>query len=76
VCISGSVTVLVDDCKVRKEYILNSPNIGLYVPNNVWCSQRSFSKDCKLLVFASELYDPKDYIRDYEVFVSMNEGSS
>ncbi|MDR2616659.1 MAG: FdtA/QdtA family cupin domain-containing protein [Endomicrobium sp.] len=34
-----------------------------------------FSKDCVLLVLASEYYDPKEYIKDYDRFkvVTSNE---
>jgi hypothetical protein len=34
----------------------------------IWGRQSQYSADAALLVFASELYDPADYIRDYDTF--------
>jgi hypothetical protein len=36
----------------------------------VWGVQYKFSTDAVLLVFASHLYDPSDYIRDYDEFLA------
>ena len=35
----------------------------------VWREMHDFSKDCVLLVLASEHYDESDYIRDYNDFL-------
>jgi len=35
----------------------------------IWGKQWQYSADAALLVFASELYDPADYIRDYDAFL-------
>jgi hypothetical protein len=35
----------------------------------IWGKQWQYSADAALLVFASEPYDPSDYIREYEAFV-------
>jgi len=34
----------------------------------VWRKMYDFSKDCVLLVLASELYEENDYIRNYNDF--------
>ena len=34
----------------------------------IWGTQYDYSADGALLVFASEHYDPDDYIRDYGAF--------
>lgn len=68
---AGSLRVVVDDGKNRDEVILNDPGIGLYVPNMVWATQYHFTDDTSLLVFASDPYDPDDYIRDYEQFLQL-----
>ena len=70
ICARGSVTVVVDDGKTSEEIPLNSPNLGLYVPPKIWAVQYKYSPDALLLVFASDLYDPDDYIRDYDDFLS------
>ena len=69
VCVSGSVSVVVDDGKFREEHNLDKPWLGLYLPPRVWRSLYRFSHDAVLIVFASHEYDPKDYIRDYDEFL-------
>ena len=71
ICAKGSCSVVADDGENRQEFILNRPNFGVYLPPMVWGTQYKYSPDATLLVFASEYYDPDDYIRDYEVFVKL-----
>lgn len=66
----GSVSVIVDDGKQRKEVVLDKPNIGLYLAPMTWGIQYKFSSDAVLLVLASLPYDEADYIRDYDTFLS------
>ena len=73
VAVKGSVNVVADDGRTREEFVLNSPNIGLYLPFMIWGIQYSYSTDAMLLVFASEHYDPEDYIRDYSDFLRLAE---
>lgn len=68
VCVEGSVTVVADDGATREEFVLDSRNLGLYLPAMTWGVQYRFSADAILLVFASDYYDPQDYIRDYREF--------
>lgn len=70
VCPRGSVTVVTDDGTASEEIVLDSPNLGLYVPPLVWAVQYQYSTDALLLVFASDYYDPDDYIRDYDEFLA------
>jgi UDP-2-acetamido-3-amino-2,3-dideoxy-glucuronate N-acetyltransferase len=71
VCVKGTVAVIVDDGIHREEIPLDRPNLGLYVPPLVWCIQYKYSGDAVLLVLTSDLYDPDDYIRDYEQFLAL-----
>ena len=71
VCIHGSCKVLMDNGKEKKVVPLEKPYEGLYISNNIWREMYDFSEDAVLLVFASELYDEADYIRDYEEFLKM-----
>lgn len=68
ICAYGQCSVTVDDGLTRLEFQLNRPSIGIYVPPMIWGRQSQYSADAALLVFASELYDPADYIRDYDTF--------
>jgi len=71
VCTRGACSVLADDGASRQEFRLDHPRLGLHLPPRVWGVQYKFSPDAVLLVFASEPYDPADYIRDYDEFLAM-----
>ncbi|MFV8824861.1 WxcM-like domain-containing protein [Thauera sp. WH-2] len=68
IAVSGSLHVLVDDGHAREEILLDRPELGLYIPPMVWGVQYRYSPGAVLLVFASDPYDPDDYIRDYQAF--------
>lgn len=68
ICVNGQCSVLADDGRSRYEHKLDRPDIGLYLPPMTWGTQYKYSPDAVLLVFASEHYDPSDYIRDYTEF--------
>lgn len=70
ICLKGSVRVAVDDGRIRKEYLLDNPRLGLHLPTMVWGTQYAYSEDAVLGVFASEPYDEADYIRDYSEFIA------
>lgn len=70
ICMKGSVSVVVDDGNCREELILNDPSVGLHLPPIVWRTLYKYSPDAVLLVLASHEYDPSDYIRDYEEFLT------
>jgi UDP-2-acetamido-3-amino-2,3-dideoxy-glucuronate N-acetyltransferase len=69
ICVHGQCHALVDDGVARRELVLNSPSIGIHVPPMIWGTQYNYSADAALLVFASEHYDPQDYIREYSAFL-------
>ena len=68
VCVRGSCAVVVDDGTRRREVALDRPNLGLLIPAGIWGIQYKYSADAVLLVFASDYYDPDDYIRSYAEF--------
>jgi len=65
---SGSFEVLLDDGRTQRVIQLNRPYHGLHIPPAIWASEINFSSGAICLVLASEFYDAKDYIRDYEEF--------
>ena len=69
ICVKGSISVVADDGQAREEFALDSPAKGLYLPPMVWGIQYKASADAVLLVFASDFYDPADYIRNYDDFL-------
>ncbi len=70
ICVAGTVTVAVDDGEHRSEVLLDEPTLGIYIPPLVWASQFRYEPDAVLLVLASHAYDPDDYIREYDAFLS------
>lgn len=69
VCVHGSCKIRLDNGREKKVVALEKPYEGLYVSNAMWREMYDFSSDAVLMVFASELYDEDDYIRDYEEFL-------
>jgi hypothetical protein len=71
VCVHGSCAVTLDDGVVQEDVVLDTPDLGLYVPPLNWNTQHRFSPGAVLLVLASEVYRPDDYIRDYDEFLAL-----
>jgi dTDP-4-dehydrorhamnose 3,5-epimerase-like enzyme len=69
VCVSGSVKAMFDDGEERVVINLDSPRNGLHMPPLTWGAQFDYSSDAVLLVLASHVYDPDDYIHEYEEFL-------
>lgn len=69
VCVHGSCKIKLDNGTEQKVVPLEKPYEGLYVAGNMWREMFDFSDDAVLMVFASELYDESDYIRDYDEFL-------
>ncbi len=68
-CIRGDFDITLDDGKNQQTIKLQKPNEGLYIGTYVWNVMTNFSDDCILLVFASDLYNESEYIREYDVFI-------
>jgi len=71
VCVHGSCSILLDDGASRTEVAMNDQTRGLLVDIMVWHEMYDFSRDCILMVLASDYYDESDYIRDYDQFLEM-----
>jgi UDP-2-acetamido-3-amino-2,3-dideoxy-glucuronate N-acetyltransferase len=71
ICVKGSCAVVVDDGKRRQEIALDNPAVGVYVPPMIWATQYKYSEDAVLLVLASDVYVPEDYIRSYDEFLRL-----
>ncbi|AOW09574.1 sugar 3,4-ketoisomerase [Flavobacterium gilvum] len=69
VALSGSFEVVMHDGKDKKSFLLNKPNFGLYLPKGIWRELENFSSGAVCLVFASDVFDESDYIRDYDAFL-------
>lgn len=70
-CVNGSCKIHLDDGYETAEVVLDKPNEGLYISNNMWREMYDFSEGAVLLVLASEHYTEADYIRNYDAFLEM-----
>lgn len=71
IAVSGTITFTTEDVDGNKEeFILDSPDKGLYIPKLIWRDIK-FSHNAVLLCLASEKYIESDYIRDYETFLKI-----
>lgn len=71
ICLSGSFDVAIDDGHKRTSVHLNRPWQGLYVPSMIWAAEVNFDPGSICLVLASEIFDPDDYIRDYDAYLRL-----
>ncbi len=70
--VAGTSKVRVKDGKGNEAiYILNRPHTGIYLPRMIWKDMYDFSEDSVLLCLASTHYDAKEYIRNYDEFLSI-----
>jgi hypothetical protein len=68
-CINGSFTLGLDDGYHREDLLINQRHQGIFLGKCLWHTMTAFSKDCVLLVLASDHYKESDYIRDYDEFI-------
>jgi dTDP-4-dehydrorhamnose 3,5-epimerase-like enzyme len=68
-CINGSFRLGLDDGVDKEELVINRRNQGIFLGRGLWHTMTAFSKDCVLLVLASDHYKESDYIRDYDEFL-------
>lgn len=68
-CVNGSCKIHLDNGYETAEVLLDKPNEGLYISNDMWREMYDFSEGAVLLVLASNHYDEADYIRDYDTFI-------
>lgn len=71
ICVHGCCHLTADDGRNREDFILDSPSIGVHLPPMIWGVQHKYTPDAVLLVFASDKYDPADYIRNYSEFLAL-----
>jgi dTDP-4-dehydrorhamnose 3,5-epimerase-like enzyme len=69
IALSGSFEVALNDGYSEKSFVLNKPDIGLYIPTGIWRELENFSSGAICLVFASDVFIEEDYIRDFIEFM-------
>ncbi len=74
VALSGAFEVVLDDGEKKETFLLNRSYYGLYVPKGYWREMINFSTNSVGLILAPTLYEPDDYIRDYDEFLKLKNG--
>ncbi|EAH6014333.1 WxcM-like domain-containing protein [Campylobacter coli] len=69
IMMDGSCELVLNDGKDIKNIILNRPDMGIFIGKNMWREMKNFSYGAKLLVLASDFYNEKEYIRNYDEFL-------
>lgn len=71
ICVHGSVKILTKTPFQSETVVLDDPARALYIGPMVWREMYDFSDGAVLLVLASALFDPDEYIRDYASYEAM-----
>lgn len=75
--VAGQSKVRIDDGRGNQAvFSITRPHTGLYMPSMIWKEMYDFSPDSVLLVLSNEAYDPNEYIRDYDAFISEVNGNA
>lgn len=69
-CPYGEVNIKLDDGTKKTEINLNRPDIGILLTPCIWREMVWHKDNSVLCVAVSDFYDPNDYIRDHDEFVS------
>ena len=70
IAVSGSFSLDVTNVRDRRTYTMEDPKRAVYVPPMIWARVCDFSSDAVCLVLTNTVYDPTDYIRDWDEYVS------
>lgn len=70
VALSGSFDVIVDDGNNKHTFSLNRSYYGLYIPKGYWRQMQNFSTNAVAMVLSSTSFSEKDYIRNYNDFLT------
>jgi dTDP-4-dehydrorhamnose 3,5-epimerase-like enzyme len=69
--VSGRIEFVLESTDGKSEkFVLDSPNVGLYIPRHYWRTIK-FSHNAVLMCLASMEYKEDEYIRDYEEFKAL-----
>jgi len=69
ICLSGGLTVHLDDGHSKRSVTLDKPWQGLHIPPRIWAAEDGFMANTVYMVLASDTYKPESYIHDYPAFL-------
>jgi len=70
--LTGSFYIKLFDKTSSKVFFLNDPTKGLYIPRLIYLEMYDFTENAVCLVLANTKYDPKQYLRTMDDFLSYN----
>ena len=68
VAFNGAFEIILDDGTVKKTFLLDRPNLGLYVSPMIWREVNPLIDGSVCVVLASRKYEADDYIHNYSDF--------
>ena len=68
-CPYGSIEIMLDNGKEKRNFVLNKPNQALIVNKGYWHEMTWKKEGSILCVAASDYYEEADYIRNYDEFL-------
>ena len=71
VVVAGQMKVVVDDGRCARVVVMDTPQVGWYLPPMIWSMQFGHTNGAALLVMASHPYDRNDYVSDYAELVNL-----
>lgn len=71
VALAGSFDVVLNDGTGEKRYHMARSYYGIYVPHMTWRAIDNFSTCSVALVLSNTVYDPNDYIEDFDEFLNL-----
>ena len=74
VCLKGSIKVKIINRYTESYFILNDKRKSLYVPPMTWLELSDIDAGSIIMVLASEDYEEKDYISNFDEFVKLLKG--
>lgn len=70
ICLSGGLTVHLDDGVSKRSVALHKPWQGLHIPPRIWAEENEFLRNTVYMVLASDTYHAESYIHDYQAFLN------
>ena len=68
IALAGSCTFKLVSPLGKNHIVMNDPEKALFIGPSVWREMTNFSKDCIILVLASENYNEADYVRNFDEY--------
>ncbi|WP_293960501.1 FdtA/QdtA family cupin domain-containing protein [uncultured Fusobacterium sp.] len=75
-CPHGKIKVEFTDGRMKQSYLLDDPTKILVIEKGYWREFVSLEEGSILFVGASDVYDEKDYIRDYNEYLKWEEDNN